>query len=150
MVGIKKLFSMWIMFFLKRNFFFVIPESGLRSKRQHNGSNRLDIKPSGPHHKPVGKNLFFTCKAEVSNPSLVRDLKWLKPSGQNIPEDDRLEISKFRNFLNRFDLRKGNIYLVSKINSLWHLFQIKIDSVNIYKIIFLNNNSSVNFPFETS
>ena len=99
-------------------FFLVFPESGLRSKRQHNGSNRLDIKPTGPHHKPVGKNLFFTCKAEVSNPSLVRDLKWLKPSGQNIPEDDRLEISKFRNFLNRFDLRKGNIYLVSKINSL--------------------------------
>jgi hypothetical protein len=80
----------------------------LRSKRQHNGSNRLDIKPSGPHHKPVGKNLFFTCKAEVSNPSLVRDLKWLKPSGQNIPEDDRLEISKFRNFLYRLDLRRGH------------------------------------------
>ena len=37
----------------------------------------------------VGKNLFFTCKAEVSNPALVRDLKWLKPNGQNIPEDDR-------------------------------------------------------------
>ncbi len=41
------------------------------------------------HFISVGKNLFFTCKAEVSNPALVRDLKWLKPNGQNIPEDDR-------------------------------------------------------------
>jgi hypothetical protein len=64
--------------------------SPIRHKRQHSGNgNRLDIKPSGPHHKPVGKNLFFTCKADVSNPQLVRDLKWLKPNGQNIPEDDR-------------------------------------------------------------
>lgn len=56
------------------------------SKRQ---ANRFEIKPPGPSHKPVGKNLFFTCKADVANPALVRDLKWLKPNGQPIPEDDR-------------------------------------------------------------
>jgi hypothetical protein len=51
---------------------FSFSESSLRMKRQHTNGNRLDIKPSGPHHKPVGKNLFFTCKSEVSNPQLVR------------------------------------------------------------------------------
>lgn len=51
--------------------------------------DRLVIKPQGPSHKPVGKNLFFTCQAEVANPALLKTLKWLKPNGQPIPEDDR-------------------------------------------------------------
>jgi len=39
---------------------------------------------------PVGRNLFFTCKAQVQNPELVRDLRWLGPEGKRIPEDDRI------------------------------------------------------------
>ena len=55
-------------------------------------SNELIIKPEGPpegHVKAVGKNLFFTCKANVPNPKLVKDLKWYKSNGESIPEDDR-------------------------------------------------------------
>jgi len=51
--------------------------------------NRLEIKPPGPTNKPIEENLFFTCKAEVANPDLVRDLRWIKPNNQPIPEDDR-------------------------------------------------------------
>ena len=58
------------------------------SKRQL-PRNELEVIPQGPHHMPVGRNLFFTCKAQVQNPELVRDLRWLGPEGERIPEDDR-------------------------------------------------------------
>jgi hypothetical protein len=61
----------------------------LRSKRQSSSMNELVVIPAGPHHMPVGRNLFFTCKAQVSNPELVRDLKWIGPEGKRIPEDDK-------------------------------------------------------------
>lgn len=59
-------------------------------KRQASGfQNNLRIIPAGPHHMPIGRNLFFTCRADVHNPELVRDLKWFGPNGEDIPEDDR-------------------------------------------------------------
>ena len=60
-----------------------------RHHKQRRASNELVIKPEGPHVKAVGKNLFFTCKANVPNPKLVKDLKWYKANGDTIPEDDR-------------------------------------------------------------
>ena len=65
--------------------------SGVHSSARHHRrqSNELIIKPEGPHVKAVGKNLFFTCKANVPNPKLVKDLKWYKSNGESIPEDDR-------------------------------------------------------------
>jgi hypothetical protein len=69
-------------------FFFVFlgVDSRHGNRRQ---SNQLIIKPEGPHVLAVGRNLFFTCKANVPNPKLVKDLKWFKANGESIPEDDR-------------------------------------------------------------
>ena len=52
-------------------------------------ANRLDILPAGPQTFPIGKNSFFTCRAHVHNPGLVKNLKWLGPNGMPIPQDDR-------------------------------------------------------------
>ena len=72
--------------------FAALGTSGHRlSIRQAPNANELSIIPAGPHHMPVGRNLFFTCKAVVHNPELVRDLKWIGPNGDKIPQDDRLE-----------------------------------------------------------
>ena len=49
----------------------------------------MDILPKGPHTFPIGKNSFFTCRAHVHNPGLVKDLKWFAPDGREIPQDDR-------------------------------------------------------------
>ncbi len=68
--------------------FAVSPVSGL-SRRQALSPNVLEVVPRGPHHMPVGRNVFFTCKAVVHNPELVRDLKWVGPNGKMIPQDDR-------------------------------------------------------------
>jgi len=61
-----------------------------RHHKQRRASNELQIKPQGPREESVGKNLFFTCKANVPNPKLVKDLKWYKANGESIPEDDRV------------------------------------------------------------
>ena len=68
---------------------FFIGVFGATNRHHRRQSNELIIKPEGPHVKAVGKNLFFTCKANVPNPKLVKDLKWYKPNGESIPEDDR-------------------------------------------------------------
>lgn len=60
-----------------------------RHQKHRRASNELQIKPQGPREESVGKNLFFTCKANVPNPKLVKDLKWYKANGESIPEDDR-------------------------------------------------------------
>ena len=60
----------------------------LLTKRQAS-TNELVVIPAGPHNMPVGRNLFFTCKAQVHNPELVRDLRWIGPEGRRIAEDDR-------------------------------------------------------------
>ena len=65
------------------------PSSAGRTPRQALSPNTLRVIPAGPHEMPVGRNLFFTCKAAVQNPELVRDLKWVGPSGKMIPQDDR-------------------------------------------------------------
>ena len=37
----------------------------------------------------VGKNLVLTCRAQVPNPDLVRELRWFHPSGNQIRQDER-------------------------------------------------------------
>ena len=64
------------------------PAHGNRLVRRQS-SNSLQVIPAGPHHMPVGRNLFFTCKAQVQNPGLVSDLKWFGPNGDTVPEEDR-------------------------------------------------------------
>lgn len=72
--------------------FVIFVVSGVQCGNRHHrrNTNELIIKPTGPHVKAVGKNLFFTCKANVPNPKLVKDLKWYKSNGESIPEDDRV------------------------------------------------------------
>jgi len=50
----------------------------------------LKILPSGLQEVRVGNNLVLTCTAAVPNLELIRDLKWWTPSGQEIPQDDRI------------------------------------------------------------
>ncbi len=57
--------------------------------KMHNFFFPPQVTPQGPHHMPIGRNVFFTCKAVVHNPELVRDLKWVGPNGKMIPQDDR-------------------------------------------------------------
>ena len=79
-----------LIFIYRTNFVLLI--SGVTAGRHHKqrrASNELQIKPQGPREESVGKNLFFTCKANVPNPKLVKDLKWYKANGESIPEDDR-------------------------------------------------------------
>ena len=58
-------------------------------RHHRRNANRLDILPKGPHTFPIGKNSFFTCRAHVHNPELVKNLEWLAPNGRKIPQDDR-------------------------------------------------------------
>ena len=58
-------------------------------RHHRRNANRLDILPKGPHTFPIGKNSFFTCRAHVHNPGLVKNLKWIAPNGMEIPQDDR-------------------------------------------------------------
>jgi len=65
--------------------------SGIAHGRHHRrNANRLDILPRGPHTFPIGKNSFFTCRAHVHNPGLVKNLKWIAPNGRDIPQDERV------------------------------------------------------------
>ena len=68
-------------------FFLFLGDVDARHHRRN--ANRLDILPKGPHTFPIGKNSFFTCRAHVHNPGLVKDLKWFAPDGREIPQDDR-------------------------------------------------------------
>jgi len=72
-------------------------------RRQAISPNRLEVIPVGPHHLPVGRNVFFTCKAVVQNPELVRDMKWLGPDGRPIPQDDRYSF-KGNTFIEKNDI----------------------------------------------
>ena len=72
---------------LKMRVFLVLGDVDARHHRRN--ANRLDILPKGPHTFPIGKNSFFTCRAHVHNPGLVKDLKWFAPDGREIPQDDR-------------------------------------------------------------
>ncbi|XP_071742789.1 fasciclin-2 isoform X4 [Lepeophtheirus salmonis] len=57
-------------------------------------ANHLTIFPTGKQLRPIGKNLFITCKANVQNPELIRDLKWLGPDGEPVPEGDKIYIEE--------------------------------------------------------
>lgn len=51
---------------------------------------RLVILPDGGNLiRPVGANIVLTCKGEVDDPELISDLRWIGPSGQEIPNGDR-------------------------------------------------------------
>jgi len=59
--------------------------------RQRRASNpSLRILPNGDQEVRAGKNLVLTCKADVSNPDLVSEIRWYSPSGDLIPQDDRV------------------------------------------------------------
>ena len=50
----------------------------------------LKILPEGPQTKRSSMNLVLTCKVQVPNSELVKDIKWLDPEGQEISQDSRL------------------------------------------------------------
>lgn len=81
--------KMWTTSFLTL-FVVIASVSDVTYGRHHRrNANRLDILPKGPHTFPIGKNSFFTCRAHVHNPGLVKNLKWIAPNGMEIPQDDR-------------------------------------------------------------
>ena len=49
----------------------------------------LQILPSGSQEIRAGKNLVLTCRAQVPNQELIKDLKWIDPQGQIISQDNR-------------------------------------------------------------
>ncbi|XP_065564495.1 fasciclin-2-like isoform X2 [Artemia franciscana] len=52
---------------------------------------RLVITPAQPEYTAaVGNPLAFTCKAEVPDPTLITDLKWISPEGLEIGVGDRI------------------------------------------------------------
>ena len=54
------------------------------------GDARLVILPEGGNLiRPVGANIVLTCKAEVPDPDLITDLRWLGPDGRDLPNGDR-------------------------------------------------------------
>ena len=50
----------------------------------------LKILPEGPQTKRSSMNLVLTCKVQVPNSELVKDIKWLDPEGLEISQDSRL------------------------------------------------------------
>jgi len=50
----------------------------------------LRILPSGRQEIRAGKNLVLTCRAQVPNIELVKQLRWINPRGAEIPQDDRI------------------------------------------------------------
>jgi len=50
----------------------------------------LKILPEGAQTKRSSKNLFLTCRAQVPNSELVKDMKWLDPEGKEISQDSRM------------------------------------------------------------
>ncbi|XP_065563214.1 fasciclin-2-like isoform X2 [Artemia franciscana] len=52
---------------------------------------RLVITPAQPEYTAaLGNPLAFTCKAEVPDPTLITDLKWISPEGLEIGVGDRI------------------------------------------------------------
>jgi len=50
----------------------------------------LQILPSGIQEVSAGKNLVLTCRAQVPNLELMKDMKWIDPLGQDISQDNRV------------------------------------------------------------
>ena len=85
--SLKNTIRRYINIEIKNAYFLILGDVDARHHRRN--ANRLDILPKGPHTFPIGKNSFFTCRAHVHNPGLVKDLKWFAPDGREIPQDDR-------------------------------------------------------------
>ena len=49
----------------------------------------LKILPEGPQTKRSSRNLFLTCRAQVPNSELIKDMKWRDPEGKEISQDSR-------------------------------------------------------------
>jgi len=64
--------------------------SGCFGKHRRSNEPHLKILPSGKQEIRAGKNLVLTCRAQVPNLELIKDLKWINPRGQEIPQDDRV------------------------------------------------------------
>jgi len=62
----------------------------LATQHRRSGEPHLRILPSGRQEIRAGKNLVLTCRAQVPNIELVKQLKWINPRGQDIPQDDRV------------------------------------------------------------
>ena len=62
---------------------------GCLGKHKRSSEPHLKILPSGKQEIRAGKNLVLTCRAQVPNRELIKDLKWINPRGQEIPQDDR-------------------------------------------------------------
>ncbi|KAK2708069.1 hypothetical protein QYM36_015680 [Artemia franciscana] len=57
---------------------------------------RLVITPAQPEYTAaVGNPLAFTCKAEVPDPTLITDLKWISPEGLEIGVGDSISTETY-------------------------------------------------------
>ena len=61
----------------------------LATQHRRSSEPHLRILPSGRQEIRAGKNLVLTCRAQVPNIELVKQLRWINPRGQDIPQDDR-------------------------------------------------------------
>jgi len=50
----------------------------------------LKILPEGPQTVRANRNLVLTCRAQVPNSELVKDLKWIDPKGNEVSQDSRM------------------------------------------------------------
>jgi len=64
--------------------------AGCRGKHRRSSEPYLKILPSGRQEIRAGKNLVLTCRAQVPNIDLIKNLRWYNPRGQEIPQDDRV------------------------------------------------------------
>ena len=53
------------------------------------GDPHLLILPEGAQTIRAGKNVVLTCRAQVPNTELVRNLKWIDPEGNEVSQDSR-------------------------------------------------------------
>lgn len=64
--------------------------SGCFAETKRSAEPQLQILPSGLQEIRAGKNLVLTCRAQVPNEELIKDLKWIDPQGQIISQDNRV------------------------------------------------------------
>ena len=63
--------------------------TGCSSGLKRSAEPKLQILPSGSQEIRAGKNLVLTCRAQVPNEELIKDLKWINPQGEIISQDNR-------------------------------------------------------------
>ena len=67
------------------NFF----SEGCFGKHRRSSEPHLRILPSGKQEIRAGKNVVLTCRSQVPNLDLIRDMKWIDPRGKEIEQDER-------------------------------------------------------------